>query len=180
MSDMRNPAEVRTFYQKQAAQLRERLTQSKIVGQFVPTKWLDELDEIIGNNDFEKSLHLPDHMLFLAYSNDLQLYSDAPDVIATLDEGIDRLRIATGKQFNDKLRDLVRPRDSFVPTVFELLILSKFAIAGGIVAYEPIIKSGVPEARVKAGGDQLLIEARAKMEKRAAECLTPRGWDTGC
>ncbi len=47
---------------------------------------------------------------------------------------------------DEVLQQIARTRDSFIPTAFELLILSKFAESDHIVDNEPTISSGVPEA----------------------------------
>jgi hypothetical protein len=74
-----------------------------------------------------------------------------------------------------KLKEIAGASSGYVSTAFEMLVLRAFVVAGCITEYEPTLPGGGKgEARINLGGQNVLVEARVKMdEERSGGAFDP-------
>jgi len=136
-------------------------------------EWLSELKELIDNDRKEKPSFTETHTFFIAYCN--ELWQDN-NFVQELDHyyGVisDKIKTHRIKSFKDKLgRPASRNYSNYLGTVYEIIVVGKFAEKGHLKEYEPILdgrKKYRPEAKVDISGQEILIEATVRVSNRGS------------
>jgi hypothetical protein len=126
--------------------------------------WFEELRAIVlaWDPDSSTTLELQTHTAFIGYCTDVMCY--AGDFLQTLDDTFQRL--AKFRSMKQKRQEIAGATAGYVSTTFEMLVLRKFAVAGLINEYEPVLpRGGRGEARVTIGDQHVFVEARVKMDE---------------
>lgn len=121
--------------------------------------WLEAVREAIDAAHGRPSLQMKTYTAFIGYMQDAILNPEGPNLIEELDRAFSAIRGAVGKALANKLRLAAGDHLSYASTVFEVLLVGRFAAAGRLLEYEPVIASGRPEAKVQLG-EAVIIEAR--------------------
>lgn len=140
-------------------------------------EWFDELKELIDNYGGTESFETETHTFFIAYCQEFQLFNN--NFVQELDHyyGVisDKLKTHRIKSFKDKLgRPASRDYANYLGTLYEIIIVGKFAEKGYLKEYEPILddREYRPEAKVDISGQEILIEATVRVSSRKTS-LTP-------
>jgi hypothetical protein len=148
--------------------LRALVDSSKRVKAVFTADWFEEVNALILKAKGEPSLKLETHTAFIGYLHDALLDPERPNLLKEVDEALDRISETARRALTDKLRMVSRATADYVSVVFETLVVQRFVARGLLVEYEPIIKSGRPEGRVRLADQDVLIEARATLDSSFA------------
>jgi hypothetical protein len=152
--------------------LRGLVDASRRLKKVFTSEWFDDVKAVILRARGEPGLELPTHPAFIGYLHDAVLDPARLNLLTEVDEALDSISETARRTLSDKLRMVPRGTDDYVSAVFEILVVQKFVGRGLLVEYEPNIGSGRPEAKVKLGGDEVLIEARATLDSTFARPAT--------
>lgn len=112
------------------------------------------------------------HTLFIAYGNE-KILRPNENFVQELDHyyGVISAKINTHriKSFKDKLgRPASRDYSNYLGTLYEIIIVGKFAEKGYLKEYEPILNDRKyrPEAKLDISGQEILIEATVRVSSQ--------------
>jgi len=127
-------------------------------------RWFDEVKEIIYDARDKPGLVMPTHTAFIGFFHDAFWDNGGKNLLAELEEAFHTISTTAKKTLREKLGRVSRGADDYISTVFELLVVNRFASRGLMVEYEPVVPSGRPEAIILIDGKPAVIEARATMD----------------
>jgi hypothetical protein len=138
---------------------------TKHLRRVLDSKWFDEVRAVIGAWDAASVFSIPTHPAYMGYYDDSALKSTGTNLIVEIDDAFDLILPFAGK-LTTKIHQIGSSTENYVPAVFEALIVARLARAGFLREYEPVLPGGgKAEARIEIAGQNILVEARSKVDE---------------
>lgn len=129
-------------------------------------KYFDALSEEISKAGEAQPFDSPNHVLFQGYMQRRKIIEDLESSFAAIEK-------LSSRNLTVEIKKLSGSHDDVISTVFQFLVLGRFADAGLLTEYEPAAAPGSTkrlEARVQLAGHDAFVEVQSKFqEKRLPE-----------
>jgi len=165
------------------ASFKEGIAETNHLKTVLTDEWFAELKELIDNYDGKAPFDTKTHTLFIDYCHGLWRNKNFVQELDYYYEVIsDKIKNHRIKSLKSKLRRFTaKDYPNYLGTVYEIIVVGKFAEKGNLKEYEPILPGTKyrPEAEVDISGQEILIEATVRVSNRNVSLTSSFGVGAG-